>query len=281
MMQDLRFASRLLLKSPAFTAVAVLVLALGIGANSAMFSVVNAIMFRPIPTDAAAIVGIYAKDRTRPDSFRAFSWESYEQIRSANEPFQSVMAHTMTMLGVTEGDVTRRGFSSLVSANYFSTLEVPLAAGRAFTEEEERPGADLRVVIVGHQFARKAAVSPSAVIGRTVRLNARDYTVIGVTPEGFGGTMALVAPEFWLPLGVYEKVANDMFREDGSGQLTDPRTRPPPCPRGSRPRIRSRTRTTISRSRACRGWPSAPHRKLIRRRRRFPRSSCAWPAWSC
>jgi predicted permease len=226
MMQDLRFASRLLLKSPAFTAVAVLVLALGIGANSAMFSVVNAIMFRPIPTDAAAIVGIYAKDRTRPDSFRAFSWESYEQIRSANEPFQSVMAHTMTMLGVTEGDVTRRGFSSLVSANYFSTLEVPLAAGRAFTEEEERPGADLRVVIVGHQFARKAAVSPSAVIGRTVRLNARDYTVIGVTPEGFGGTMALVAPEFWLPLGVYEKVANDMFREDGSGQLNDPRTRP-------------------------------------------------------
>ena len=226
MMQDLRFATRLLLKSPAFTAVAVLVLALGIGANSAMFSVVNAIMFRPIPTDAAAIVGIYAKDRTRPDSFRAFSWQSYEQIRSAGGPFQSVMAHTMTMLSVTEGDVPRRAFSSLVSANYFSTLDVPLAAGRAFTPDEERPGSDLRVVVAGHQFARKSAASPSEVIGRTVRLNARNYTIVGVTPEGFGGTMALVAPEFWLPLGVYEKVASDMFREEGTNQLNDPRTRP-------------------------------------------------------
>ena len=105
MMQDLRFAIRLLLKSPAFTAVAIVVLALGIGANTAMFSVVNAIMFRPIPSDADSIVGIYAKDRTRPDSYRAFSWQAYEQIRAASGPFQSVLAHTMTMLGVTEGDV--------------------------------------------------------------------------------------------------------------------------------------------------------------------------------
>ena len=226
MMQDLRFAVRLLLKSPAFTTVAIAVLALGIGANSAMFSIVNAIMFRPIPTDAEPIVGIYAKDRTHPDSYRAFSWQAYEQIRSAGEPFQSVLAHTMTMLGVTEGDATRRGFSSLVSANYFSTLDVRLAAGRTFTVEEERPGSDLRVVIVGHQFTRKAGASPSEVIGRTVRLNSRDYTIVGVAPEGFGGTVALIAPEFWLPLGVYEKVASDMFRDGATAQLSDPRARP-------------------------------------------------------
>jgi predicted permease len=226
MMQDLRSAVRLLLKSPAFTAVAIAVLALGIGANSAMFSIVNAIMFRPIPTDADAIVGIYAKDRTHPDSYRAFSWQTYEQIRSAGEPFQSVLAHSMTMLGVTDGEATRRAFSSLVSANYFSTLDVRLAAGRAFTAEEERPGSDLRVVIVGHQFGRRTGTSPSELIGRTVRLNTRDYTIVGVTPEGFGGTVALVAPEFWLPLGVYEQVASDMFGDRGTAQLSDPRTRP-------------------------------------------------------
>ena len=69
-------------------------------------------------------------------------------------------------------------------------------------------------------------MSPSEVIGRTVRLNARDYTIIGVTPEGFGGTIALVAPEFWLPLGAYEKVADDMFRDGATETLSDPRTRP-------------------------------------------------------
>ena len=225
MMQDLRFAIRLLLKTPAFTAVAIVVLALGIGANSAMFSIVNAMMFRPIPTDADAVVGIYAKDRTRPDSYRAFSWQAYEQIRSSSEPFQSVMAQTMTMLGVTEGESTRRAFSSIVSANYFSTLDAPLAAGRAFTADEERPGSDLRVVIVGHQFARQAGVEPSEALGRTVRLNARDYTIVGVAPEGFAGTIALIAPEFWLPLGVYEKVTDDMFRGGSDEKLSDPKTR--------------------------------------------------------
>jgi predicted permease len=225
-LQDLKNATRLLLKNPAFTGVAVLVLALGIGANTAVFSLVNAMMFQPTPAERPGIVGIYSRDRTRPDSYRAFSWQAYEVLRQSGEPFEAVMAHTMTMLGTTEGDSTRRSFASIVSQSYFSTLGVRLAAGREFTRAEERPGSDEQVVIVGHQYARKAGRAPADVLGGTVRINARDYTIVGVAPEGFAGTMALIAPEYWLPLGVYEKVTDDMFREDARGRLGEPGSRP-------------------------------------------------------
>jgi predicted permease len=218
--QDLRHAARLLLKNPGFTVVAVLVLALGIGANTAVFSLVNALMLQPMAAEGAGIVGIYSRDTTRPNQYRAFSWQDYTTIRASREPFDAVMAYTMTLLGVSDGDATRRSFSAIVSSDYFKTLGVQLAAGREFTAGEERPESDERVVIVGHQFARKAGVPPQDVLGRTVRLNARDYTIVGVAPEGFSGTMALVAPEFWLPLGVYARVTDEMFR-DGSSRLSD------------------------------------------------------------
>jgi predicted permease len=224
-LQDLKIALRLLLKNPAFTTVAVIVLALGIGANTAVFSLVNAMMLQPTAAEGPGIVGIYSKDRTRPDSYRGFSWPDYERVRASREPFDAVMAHTVTLLGATEGDTTRRSFSAIVSASYFATLGVRLVAGRTFTADEERPGSDQRVVIVGHQYARKAGVAPGDVLGRAVRLNARDYTIVGVAPEGFGGTTALVGTEFWLPLGVYDKVTDDMFRDGRKEPLGDPRAR--------------------------------------------------------
>ena len=202
-----------------------LVLALGIGANTAAFSLVNALMLEPMAAEGPGIVGIYSRDTTQPDSYRAFSYADYEQVRANREPFDTVMAYTVTMLGVSEGDTTRRSFSAIVSSSYFSTLNVRLAAGREFSADEERPESDQRVVIVGHRFARAAGVAPGEVIGRTVRLNARDYEIVGVAPEGFSGTIALVAPEFWLPLGVYAKVTDEMIREGGSTRLSDPRNR--------------------------------------------------------
>ena len=224
-LQDIRHAVRLLLKNPGFSVVAVLVLALGIGANTAAFSLVNALMLEPMAAEGPGIVGIYSRDTTRPDRYRGFSWRDYEQVRSNREPFDEVMAYTVTMLGVSEGDTTRRSFSAIVSAGYFSTLNVRLAVGREFTADEERPESDQRVVIVGHRFARAAGVAPEDVLGRTVRLNARDYEIVGVAPEGFSGTIALVAPEFWLPLGVYAKVTDEMLRDGGSSHLSDPKNR--------------------------------------------------------
>jgi predicted permease len=208
-LQDLRFGFRTLLKTPGFTAVAVAVLALGIGANTAMFTVVNTLLLRPLAGRADELVGLYSHDRTKPDSFRAFSYPNYTDIRDGNDLFDGLMAHTFSMVGVPNGDGMRQTFVEVVSSNYFDTLGAPLAAGRAFTRDEERPGARLPVAIVRYDRAD--------LLGKTIKVNAIDFTVVGIAPPGFTGTMALIAPEMWLPLGMYDVVVNDFFKKKGTG----------------------------------------------------------------
>jgi predicted permease len=217
MFQDLRFALRTFAKTPGFTILAILVLAIGIGANTAMFSVVNAVMFKPLSGRAGELVGLFSRERARPDEYRAFSYPNYADIREeSREVFDGLMAHMFAMVGESVGDATRRTFVSVVSRNYFDTLAVPLAAGRSFTAEEEDPDAHIPVVVVGYDRWRNAGFSPSF-LGSRVRVNAIDFTIVGVAPPGFTGTMALVAPEMWLPLGMFDVVVNDMFKTRGTG----------------------------------------------------------------
>src|SRR3954451_19535057 len=207
-LQDLRCGTRTLLKTPGFTIVAILVLAIGIGANSAMFTLVNAMLLRPLAGNADELVGLYSHDRTKPDSsYRAFAYANYVDIRNSNDVFESLMAHSFAMVGVPAGDGTRKTFIEVVSSNYFDTLGVPLAAGRAFTLEEERPAARIPVVIVNYQHRD--------LLGKTLKVNSMDFTVVGVAPVSFTGTMALISPEMWLPLGMYDVVVNDIFKNNG------------------------------------------------------------------
>jgi putative ABC transport system permease protein len=214
--QDAEYALRTFAKSPGFAAVAILVLGVGIGANTAIFSIVNELLLRPLSGHAGDLVGLFSHDRTRPDSYRAFSYPNYSDIREQSDLFEGLMAHTFGMVGVPVGDDTRRTFASVVSSNYFDTLGVRLAAGRPFTAEEERPGAQIRVVIVPYARWQKEGLDP-AFIGKTIRVNAGDFTVVGVTPEGFTGTMALVSAELYFPLGVFESVVNDRFKNTKAG----------------------------------------------------------------
>ena len=214
--QDVRYALRMWRRAPGFNVVVILVLALGIGANSAMFTVVNALLFRPLPGHAADLVGIYSHDPSTPDSYRAFSFPNYVDVRDHAEVFDGVLAHTFALVGVAQGDVLRRSFVEVVSSNFFSTVGVSLAAGRTFTAAEERPGADAPVVIVSYGRWKDAGLN-SAFIGSTIRINSRDFTIVGVAPPGFTGTTALISPNMWLPLGVFDSVVNDVFRNNGSG----------------------------------------------------------------
>lgn len=217
MLQDVRFALRTFAKTPGFTLLAVLVLAIGIGANTAMFSVVNAVLFKPLSGRAGDLVGLFSYERARADRYRAFSYPNYIDIREqTSEIFDGLMAHDFAMVGEKAGDSTRRTFVAVVSRNYFETLGVNLAAGRAFTAEEEQPSSRTPVVVVGYDRWRDAAFDP-AFLGSRLTINAIDFTVIGVAPAGFTGTMALVAPEMWVPLGMFDVIVNDMFKARGTG----------------------------------------------------------------
>jgi len=212
---DIRYAFRMWLRAPAFAAVVVAVLALGIGANTAMFSVVNSLLFRPLPGRGSELVGVYSHDRTRPDVYRNFSYPNYADLRDRSEAFDKLLAHTFAMVGMPAGETTRRAFVDVVSSNFFDTLGVSLAAGRPFTADEERPGAAIPVAIVTYQYWRREAFNP-AILGRILRVNAQDFTIVGVAPEGFTGTTPLFGPELWMPLGMFDIVVNDELKK-GTG----------------------------------------------------------------
>jgi predicted permease len=214
--QDLAYALRAFAKAPGFALVAVLVLGMGIGANTAVFTIVNELLLRPLSGRAGELMGVYSRDTTVPDSYRAFSYPNYVDIRARGDVFDALMAHTFTLVGTPAGDSTRRTLAAVVSSNYFDTLGVRLAAGRPFTPDEERPGSRAPVVIVSYARWKQAGFDP-AFVGQTVRVNAIDLTVVGVAPEGFTGTLALISPELYLPLGLFDAVVGDRFKNNGRG----------------------------------------------------------------
>ncbi len=211
--QDVRFGLRMMRKNPGFTATAVIVLALAIGGTSAMFSIINALMMRPLAVKSPdELVQIYSKDKKPSGGYRGFSYPNYVDIREKNTVFTDVLGSSFGMLGVAEGDTTRRCFGSLVSANYFKTFGVRLAAGREFLPEEERPGSAIPVVIVSYNYWKRTGANP-ALVGQIVQINSQDLQVVGIAPEFFSGTTTLVSPEFWLPLGMYEAIGSAVTNE--------------------------------------------------------------------
>ena len=148
MLHDFRFAFRQLVKARAFTAAAVIVLALGIGANTAIFSLMNTLLFQP-PHYAKAneIVQVFSQDKKNPKTFRGFSYPTYLDIRDQNSVFSGVMAHNLAMVGVGDKGSTRRAFTDVVSANYFSVMGVMPMQGRSFRAEEETPGRNSAVAM--------------------------------------------------------------------------------------------------------------------------------------
>ena len=147
MARDVLYGLRLLRRSPGFTVVALLILALPIATITAVFSVVNTTLLQSRPGRIDSLVSVISLDRQKPDGYRNL-YPLYLNLRAQTTIFDSVMAHTVALAGIRQGDTTTRAFVELVSSNYFSTLGVAVVAGRPFSTDEERPGAH--------------AVSPSA-----------------------------------------------------------------------------------------------------------------------
>jgi len=185
------------------------VLALGMGANSAVFSLINAFLLKPLHIEKPEqLVGLYSRDTKHPDTYRGFSYPNYVDIRDHNPVFSSLMAYSMAMVGIEEGNSTRRSFSAVVSSNFFSTLGVSMARGRAFLPEEEKPASGALAAVIAYPYWTKHGQDPQ-IVGKQIRINGRMFTVVGITPKGFTGTTALVSPEVFVPLGAYNLVMND------------------------------------------------------------------------
>ena len=216
MYNDFRFAIRQLWKTLGFTAAAALVLTFGIGANTAIFSLLNTLLFEPpVFPQPHQIVQLFSQDKKEPTSFRSFSYPTYVDIREQDSVFSGVMAHNLAMIGIGEEGNTRRAFADIVSANYFSVLGVQPLQGRGFLPNEEKPGSNPAVAVVSYNYWKKQGLNP-ALLGSSITVNARPFTVIGIMPAGFTGTMQIFAPEIWVPLGVHDQLVNDFQTSDRS-----------------------------------------------------------------
>ncbi len=221
---DLRYSIRLLLKTPAFSLTAILVLALGIGANAAVFSLLNTLLLKPVAGSdrPGQVVGIYSHDHTRPNSYRGFSYPAYVDVRDGATSFSQVTAFSLAFVGIGEGTATRRAFAAAVTPNYFATLGVDLLAGRTFTPDENRPGSLAAVAILSYDYW-KSHGGDQAMLGSTFRVNSRPFTIVGIAPRGFTGTSMVVSPDVWVPMGAQPLVANDFMSGSGDFPITDRR----------------------------------------------------------
>ena len=168
MIQDLKFAVRQLFKAPGFTVAAVLVLALGIGANTAVFSLVHTLFLAP-PAYAKPneLVQVFSQDKKNPKAYHGFSYPTYCDIRQQNSVFTDVMAYNFAMVGIGQKGDTRRTFAAIVSANYFSVLGVPMAQGRAFYPRKKRPDVQRRSQSLVTHIGNDIIVMPSCLAVRS------------------------------------------------------------------------------------------------------------------
>ncbi|HEX7237107.1 MAG TPA: ABC transporter permease [Gammaproteobacteria bacterium] len=200
--RDVRYGARSLARSPGFTAVAIIVLAVGIGANSAAFSLVNVLVRPTLIANADDVVAIFAQSAERPGYWSGFSYPEYADLRELNRTFADLAAFTLRYIGLADDGITNEVRADFVSANFFRTLGVPVAFGREFTVTEEA-AADAQVAIVSHAYWKRHGSDP-AMLGSVLQINGQSVAVIGIAAEGFTGHTPL-SPELWLPLGLVER----------------------------------------------------------------------------
>jgi predicted permease len=202
---DLRYALRWLRRSPGFAAVAILSLGLGIGANTAMFSLVDAVLLRPIPVaDPGSLVDVFTNS-SDGDQFATTSYADFVDLKAQNTVFSDMTAYSMMFAPLNLGDRARLVMGHIVTGNHFEMLGIRAFMGRTLQPADDRADAE-RVVVISHRMWRADFGEDPAVIGRSLQLRGQPYTIVGVAPPAFTGVVPIIVPELWLPIAHAEEI---------------------------------------------------------------------------
>jgi predicted permease len=200
LLHDLRFGARQLLKRPGFTLLAIISMALGIGANTAIFSLVDTVAFRPLPVrNASELQELYGTLHNGAD-YTLQSYLNYKDYRDRNQVFTGLIAYRIAVASLSHNGNNERVWGTMASANYFDVLGVPPLLGRGFLPEEDQTPKSHPVVVLSYGCWQKRFGSDPTIVGRTVLVNNTPFTVVGVARKGFIGTDVAYSPEFWTPL---------------------------------------------------------------------------------
>ncbi|HEY0321339.1 MAG TPA: ABC transporter permease [Pyrinomonadaceae bacterium] len=198
--QDIRFGLRMMLKTPGYTLIAIITMMLGIGANTTIFSVVNAILLRPLPVaQPERLVNVHS---TSPDgsSFHSFSYPDYVDYRDQNEVFDGLAAYTVNAYSLSTGGQSERIFGIVTSENFFTVMGVRPSFGRFYTAEENRTESGDPVAVLSYGYWQRRFASDPAIVGKTLTLNGHAYHVIGIAPPKFTGPRVAFAPDVYVPM---------------------------------------------------------------------------------
>jgi len=215
----MRFTLRGIRKSPGFAIVAIITLALGIGANTAIFTLVNAVFFHAIPVrDPQQLLEIFTKDQRKellgPGRLFPNSFPNGQDIQQRVQSFSGVTIDSFGFapVSMTIHGVPEQYFAEMVSGNYFDVLGVGAALGRTFRPEEDAEAGAGPVIVLSHGLWERQFGADRTVIGRNVMLNGQGFTVIGVAPRGFQGASAIGGPDMWIPLSMHDQILSGLTK---------------------------------------------------------------------
>src|SRR5437016_9564987 len=224
MIQDFKFAFRQLLKSPGFTAVAVLTLALAIGVNSAIFALINGVVLHPVvPERPNEVVNVFTARQNASHDYRQFSYNEYRELReNGGDVFADLAAFRVAVAGIGRDHGMRRSFAFPTSENYFSLMGTKPYRGRFYSAEECKPNANIAVVVASYGFWKRMG-GRNDFVGSTLQINGQPYTVIGIAPDRFSGASVLIAPDIWVPIGIRSQLGSAFGDSETMHDLMNPK----------------------------------------------------------
>ena len=205
MLQDLRYGVRMLLKKKSFTVIAVLSLALGTGANTAIFSLINTALLRPLPIrNPQQLVAL--NNMADNHLFPTFSYPNYKDFRDRNDVFSGLIAYRFTPLSLSHDGVNERVWGYEVTGNYFEVLGVDAALGRVMSSDDDQTPGGHPIAVMSYKCWQQRFGRDQSIIGKDVIVNGRSYMVIGVAPQGFYGTEVISAPDLFFPIAMQQQL---------------------------------------------------------------------------